>query len=117
MGIVSDMRSANQAFWKCFGINCHRYSTIVNKCKHPVDDDGFLYFFHDSSHAFKNLKEGFLNSKTVMIAEKYVEKYNLPSNAASSSHFQRIIHEDEDFDLKLAPNLRNELLDTNIFKK
>lgn len=113
IGIVNDMGGPNQAMWRYFGINCSRYSTVVNKCQHPVDKDGFLYFFHDSSHAFKNLKEGFLNSSTINISDDYVSKYNLPTNVAQSSHFARILDEDKEFDLKLAPKLTQELLEKN----
>lgn len=57
-GIVSDMGSANQAMWREFNINVSRNSTVKNHCVHPYDTTRYLYFFHDSSHALKNFKEG-----------------------------------------------------------
>lgn len=111
LGVVADMGSANQAMWRSFGVNCHRHSTVANKCKHPSDERKELFFFHDASHAFKNLKEGFLNCGTIIIAEKYVKLYNLPTNTANSNYFKRIIDENKEFDLKVAPKLHEELIE------
>lgn len=71
--IVSDMGSANQAMWRSFSISAGKYSIAANKCQHPMDDKRHLYFFHDVSHAFKNLKEGMLNNITIVISDHYVK--------------------------------------------
>lgn len=111
-GIVSDMGAANQAMWRSFGINAGRFSIPQNKCPHPLDSTEHLYFFHDASHAFKNLKEGVLNNVSISIRDKYVKLYNLPTNAASAKHIEYLLEIQKDSDLQLAPKLRDEYLNT-----
>ena len=117
-GIVSDMGSTNQSMWRSFGINAGRFSVPQNKCQHPIDSNRYLFFFHDASHAFKNLKEGMMNNKDILIPQKYVTLYNLSNNVASSSHLHKLLEVQNDLDLKLAPKLCDNYLNTkNHFQK
>lgn len=109
-GIISDMGAPNQAMWKSFNIRVSKYSDS-NKCPHPLDSRRDLFFFHDSSHALKNFKEGMLNHDFITIPDKYVEKHNLPTNKAVSKHFQELLDAQKDLPLSLAPKLREEYLD------
>ena len=111
VAITSDMGSSNQAMWNSFNINAHKYSTVMNKCKHPMDDNKYLFFFHDASHAFKNLKEGILNSSTVTIPDDYVQSYSLPTNVVCAQHLRELLNTEQDLDLHLAPKLKVEYLD------
>lgn len=112
-GIVSDMGSANQALWRSFEIIANRFSVTQNRCQHPVNQEQYLYFFHDASHAFKNLKEGLLNNDVIKISDEFVAANSLPSNTASSKHLQHVLLSQEDSDFKLAPKLRSEYFDRN----
>lgn len=109
--IVSDMGSANQAMWREFNINISRHSVVKNKCVHSYNETRHLYFFHDSSHALKNFKEGMLNHKYITIPKYYIEKYNLPTNTAHSAHFIELSDYQKNVSLHLAPKLRPEYFD------
>ena len=76
-----------------------------------MDSAKYLYFFHDATRAFKNLKDGMLNNVTVTIPDKYVELYNLQSKVASSKHFEELLTAQKDLlDLKLTPKLKTDYL-------
>lgn len=107
-GIVSDMGSANQAMWSMFGIHASRYTPISNKCIHPFDTSRYLYFFHDTAHAFKNFKEGMLSNKIITIPDKYVQKFKLPNNQANAYHFNDLIKMQDNNELLLAHKLKDE---------
>ena len=111
--VVSDMGSSNQAMWREFGINAFKYSIVQNKCVHPIDSNRYLFFFHDVCHAFKNFKESMLNHVTITMPLKFVEKFNLPTNIASSKHFEEILHVQTNFNFSLASKLRKEYLETS----
>ncbi|XP_039304971.1 uncharacterized protein LOC105207055 isoform X3 [Solenopsis invicta] len=100
-GVISDMAASNQAMWRAFNIQASKYSTVQNKCIHPCDQNRYLFFFHDSMHAFKNFKEGMLNHKFITIPDKYVKKYQLPTDTAQAEHFQELFHQQKDFLLSL----------------
>ncbi|XP_014217733.1 uncharacterized protein LOC106646201 [Copidosoma floridanum] len=88
-GVVSDIGSANQCMWRTFGISAHRYSAIITKCPHPVDDNRFLYFFHNATRDFENLRQGKFNDDTdIIIPPSFVEKYQLKTNFTSAKHLQ-----------------------------
>lgn len=105
------MAASNQAMWRAFNIQASKYSTVQNKCIHPCDQNRYLFFFHDSMHAFKNFKEGMLNHKFITIPDKYVKKYQLPTDTAQAEHFQELFHQQKDFLLSLCPKLREEYFD------
>lgn len=65
--VTSDMRSANLALWKACNINASKYSKTFDSCSHPYNANRELYFFHDTAHAFKNLKQGLLNNRCIYI--------------------------------------------------
>lgn len=110
--ITSDMGPANQAMWKAYGINVSRYSESVISCAHPCDENRQLYFYADAPHAFKNTKAGILNNSIVIIPNKFVEKHSLPTNVVNSKHIKDVVNEDKNIELKLAPKLREEYLNT-----
>ena len=107
-GVVSDMGSANQALWSQFKISAGRYSPINNKCKHPLDNNRYLYFFHDTAHAFKNFKEGMLSNKVITIPEEFKIKYDLPSNEVNAAHLEELLQAQDHSELLLAPHLKEE---------
>ena len=116
--ITSDMGSANQAMWKCYGIKVSRFSKVINSCEHPYDPQRRLYFYADSPHAFKNAKAGFLSNEIITIPDNFVTNYGLPTNVVQSKHVYDVINVDKSNDLKLAPKLREEYLNcSNHFKK
>lgn len=110
-GVVSDMGSANRAMWKAFGVNVGRFSTVSNSCQYSCDEKRKLFFFHDSPHALKNLKEGFLNNEFFTIPQSFVDRYALPSNKVCADHFSKLISEQESFLFKPAHKLQAELLE------
>jgi len=75
-----------------------------------MDDKRHLYFFHDVCHAFKNFKEGMLNNVTIVIIDYYVKLYTLPTNIASSKHFNELLNTQKDTDLKLVSKLKHDYL-------
>lgn len=52
-----------------------------------------------------------LNNVTIVIPDHYVKLYDLPTNIASLKHFNELLNTQKDFDLKLAPKLRDDYLD------
>lgn len=110
-GVVSDMGAPNQAMWRTFNIHVSRHSTIHNKCKHPLHNDRYLYFFHDVSHGIKNFKEGLMNHKTIVIPDSFVNKYSLPSNKANAQHVYELLEEQKGSELLLATKLKEEYID------
>lgn len=112
------MGPANQAMWKAYGIHASRHSKISNYCTHPMDETRRLYFYADVPHAFKNAKARFVNHNIVTIPDQFVKRYSLSSNIAKCKHLDDVINEDKSIDLKLAPQLREEYLDSsNHFQK
>ena len=110
--ITSDMGSANQAMWRVFGINASRYSKIRNACPLPTDNNRQLYIYADCPHAFKNLKAAFISHESLTIPPEFVKKYDLPTDKIKSSYLRDVLEEDENFELKLAPKLRPEFLNS-----
>ena len=108
------MGSINQALWSSFQINASRYSTVKNYAKHPVDTiNRKLYFFHDVTHAFKNLKEGLLNNKIVYLPVHAVKTNNWPTTVVKASHLSELckVNENFNFSLSLTPNLKRKLVE------
>lgn len=105
------MGPPNEAMWRSFGINAGRWRDPQNKCQHPLNSTQHLYFFHDASHAYKNLKEGLLNNVIVTILDEYATFYNLPTNAASSEHLRKLLEAQKNLHFQMIPKLRDEYLD------
>lgn len=118
--VTSDMGAANMGMWKSFGIKASKYSKVTNFYTHPNDKSRNLYFFHDCVHAFKNLNQGLLNNKIIIIPEEIVKMYNLPSSIVKASDIKDLCTAQEtlSFGLSLTPKLNLKLLDTkNHFQK
>lgn len=110
--VTSDMGPANQAMWNAYGINASRYSTISNSCTHPYDEKRQLYFYADAPHAFKNLKTAFLNSSVITIPNDFVIFYKLPTDTVDKNYVYELFDKDEGLELKLAPKLTKQSLNT-----
>lgn len=116
--VTSDMSSANQAMWLEYKIYVLKQKQINNSCEHPYDKIRRLYFYADGPHAFKNARTSFLNNESVRINEKFAHNKGLPGNVAKSKHYKDVVEEDKNNELKLAPKLREDNLNTkNHFQK
>lgn len=119
--VTTDMASANQAMWRSFGIGASKYTTINNACNHPNDENRKLFFFHDCVHAFKNLNQGLLNNKIIIIPKKVVTDYNLSTNKINVADLKDLCGLQEEtlnFGLSLVPKLKSKLFNNkNHFQK
>ena len=112
------MGPANQAMWAAYSINASRFSKIINHCVHPCDNSRKLYFYADSPHAFKNAKSGFLTVSEITLPNDFVVYYCLPSSTVKKDYLYELINEDKNLELKLAPKLTEECVNTkNHFQK
>ena len=79
---------------------CGKPSTLTQpdfqwySCTHLFDEKR-LFFFHNTLHALKNLKESFLNNDSFKIPPLFVEKYALSSIKICVDHFPKLISEQE----------------------
>jgi len=118
--VTSDMGAANMGMWKSFGIKASKYDKIKNLCTHPNDKSQNLYFFHDFVHAYKNLNQGLLNNKIIIILNEIVKMYNLPNNIVKASDIKDLCTAQEtlSFRLSLTPKLNIKYFNTkNHFQK
>ncbi|KAL7298978.1 hypothetical protein TKK_0008076 [Trichogramma kaykai] len=83
--ITSDMGPANQAMWNAYGINASRYSTISNSCTHP---------------------------SVITIPNDFVIFYKLPTDNVDKNYVYELFDKDEGLELKLAPKLTKQSLNT-----
>ncbi|KAB0803063.1 hypothetical protein PPYR_00033 [Photinus pyralis] len=67
-GTVCDGASTNRKMWMEFGIS-GKLSNTTNKVIHPVDDSRDLYFFSDTPHLIKCIRNRFLNNNALITPE------------------------------------------------
>lgn len=108
--VTSDMGPANQAVWRIFNISAHRHQPTINSIQHPVDPNRRLYFYADVPHALKNMNSGLQANEKATLPEKFVKKYNLPSNEFKIKHLFDIIEVDKENDYKISHKLKKEHL-------
>lgn len=77
--ITSDMEPCNQAMWKAFEVNVSQFE-VNNNCMHPCDNNRLLFFYSDVPHVLKNIKTGFVKNQTIIIPDRFVNKYALSTS-------------------------------------
>lgn len=65
-GIICDGASTNRRMWKEFGIS-GSLANPNNKCIHPVDEKRMLFFFSDTPHLFKCIRNRVLQKGYVKV--------------------------------------------------
>jgi hypothetical protein len=112
--VTSDMGAANQAMWRKFGIMAGKHPATKNFIINP-SDGGKIYFLADGPHLLKNIKNCLVQNKSIQLSPYFVEKYKLPSNLVKIEHIKTFCDEEETVDLKFAPKLSVDLLNTGHF--
>jgi hypothetical protein len=114
--VTSDMGAANQAMWRKFGIITGKHRATKNFIINPSDGRK-IYFLADGPHLLKNIKNCLVQNKSIQLSPYFVEKYKLPSNLVKIEHIKTFCVEEETVDLKFAPKLSVDLLNTGHFNK
>jgi hypothetical protein len=76
-----------------------------------------IYFLADGPHLLKNINNCLVQNKSIQLSPYFVEKYKLPSNLVKIEHIKTFCDEEETVDLKFAPKLSVDLLNTGHFNK
>jgi hypothetical protein len=114
--VTSDMGAANQAMWRKFGIMAVKHRATKNFIINPSDGRK-IYFLAEGPHLLKNIKNCLVQNKSIQLSPYFVEKYKLPSNLVKIEHIKTFCDEEEIVDLKFAPKLSVDLLNTGHFNK
>lgn len=65
-GIICDGASTNRRMWKEFDIS-GEYKKCKNKCVHPCNDKRFLFFFSDTPHLFKCIRNRIFEKRYIQV--------------------------------------------------
>lgn len=116
--ITSDMGGSNLALWKILGAGRDRKEgTFTNSIDHPVDSSRRLYVVADVPHLLKNLSNSLLNNGSIKLSSDLQEKYKLTSDLVEQQHLENLLQFQEEKELKLAPKLRDYILNPKGFEK
>ena len=84
------------------GIKCNR-DEVVCKCKHPLDDNEWLYYMADVPHLLKNIRAGLCNGNEIILPDDIVKKENLPGNKVTIEHVKELVDFQKDKTFRLVP--------------
>jgi len=101
------MDSANQAVWYSFEITTRRWPQTICSVEHPQFNGRRLFFIADVPHLIQSLKSAFC-------------RYDITTpdgRHSSAKHLKALIAHDESRDLKLAPNLKSNDIDSTYSQK
>ena len=119
-GVVSDMGSCNVGAWSNFGINVKTVGRRDYVGDHPVPNEfgkRELFWFPDSSHLLKNIRNCFMNSRAIILPKWFCLQNDLKSNRATYNVLQQIINLNETQGINLQPKLKRHVLFPVGFKK
>jgi hypothetical protein len=101
-----------EKIWNNSWKTCATKNFIINP-----SDGRKIYFLADGPHLLKNIKNCLVQNKSIQLSPYFVEKYKLPSNLVKIEHIKTFCIEEETVDLKFAPKLSVDLLNTGHFNK
>ena len=71
----------------------------------------------DVPHLLKNMRNAFMNQKSLKIHQEFVSEYNLPNNLVKFEHIRSLILFDSVRSLKIAPHLNTSFLNLGNYQK